>query len=469
MKKPHHPGQLLWLKRAAVKGSSLPINARRWVYIKTAIGALAFIWALVSLALTMSPTRYESEWLLILPGAGSGALVNLDSIGQASSSSSSPYSSSAIDPRENYKALSMSRVLINAAAKSIELSPRAMGKPKLKLPNQTGLMQFTISSSSAQAAQDKAWAHYHSLQALLSRLRDDETHQRESGVKNGLDSFAHKVSLSQHKILSFQSQTGLVSLDQFKELALTIERLRHSKVNMVSKLQGLIASQKVLETHLSLNAKQAADLLKLKNDQLYQQLLVIYTQATTSLAEYSGRYGKKHPQVMTQKHQQEALFQALKKRCRILLGYQDDVLMLKLSADDIDGRAQLMRQLISLTSEAEGLSQEIKSLSVQIIAWDIRLESSNDDAAKLADLHREHQLATAVFTSALAKLDIGKADIYSAYPLIQLLAPPSLPERPNKLSTILALLGGIIASIFSLSGLSILWVRKPILQKILMT
>ena len=467
--KKHHPSQLLWLKRAAVKGSNLPINARRWVYIKTAIGALVLIWSLVTLTLTMTQTRYESEWLLILPGAGAGTMVNLDSIGQATSTSSSPYSSSAIDPRENYKALSMSRVLLNEAAKTINISPSAMGKPKLKLPNQTGLMQFTISSSTAQEAQDKAWAHYRNLQALLSRLRNDETHQRESGVKTGLEGFANKVSQSQHKILSFQSQTGLVSLDQFKELALTIERLRHSKVNMVSKLQGVIASQKTLEMHLSLNAKQAADLLKLKNDQLYQQLLVIYTQATTTLAEYSGRYGEKHPQVMTQKHQQSALFSALQKRCKILLGYQDDVLMLKLSADDIDGRAQLMRQLLTLSTEAEGLSQEINSLSVQIDTWDTRLEDSNDDAAKLEDLHRDHELATAVFTSALAKLDIGKADIYSAYPLIQLLAPPSLPERPNKLSTILALLGGIISSIFCLAGLSILWVRKPILQKILMT
>lgn len=467
MKKQHHPSQFLWLKRAAVKGSNLPMSARRRVYIKTALAALAFIWTLVILTLVFSSTKYESKWTLILPGAG--ALISLDSIGQATSTNTSPYSSTAIDPRENYKALSMSNVVLNTAAKTVEIPLSAMRKPKLKLPNQTGLMQFSISSTSAQMAQDKAWAHYHGLQSLLSQLRTDETQQRENGVKIGLDSFANKVSSSQHKILNFQSQTGLVSLDQFKELALTIERLRHSRVNMVSKLQGVLATQKMLEIHLSLNPKQAADLLKLKNDQIYQQLLVIYTQATTSLAEYSGHYGKKHPQVMTQAHQQDALFQALRKRCKILLGYQDDVLMLKLSADHIDGRAQLMRQLLSVTTEAEGLSQEIHSLSVQIVEWDIRLKNSNDDAAKLGDLNREHQLATAVFTSALAKLDIGKADIYSAYPLIQLLAPPSLPEKSNKLSRILAILGGIVVSIFSLSGLSILWIRKPILQKILMT
>lgn len=467
--KKHHPSQLLWLKRFAVKGSSLPADARRWVYIKTAIAALLTIWTLVILALMLSPTRYESKWTLILPGAGTGALINLDSIGQATSTNSSPYASSAIDPRENYKALSMSSVLRNAAAKTLHLSPGEMGKPKLKLPNQTGLMQFSISSPTAQETQDKAWAHYHSLQALLSRLRADETLQRENGVKNGLDGFAKKVSLSQQNILSFQSKIGLVSLDQFKELALTIERLRHSKVNMVSKHQGVKASQKMLEMHLSLTPKQAADLLKLKNDQLYQQLLVIYTEATTTLAEFSGRYGSKHPQVMTQRNQQAALHKALRKRCMILLGYQDDDLMLKLSADDIDGRAQLMKQLLTVATEAEGLDQEIQSLSSQIDAWDTRLENSNDDASKLEELHREHQLATAVFTSALAKMDVGKADIYSAYPLIQLLAPPSLPESPNPLATILALLGGVVASIFSLAGLSILWVRKPILQKILMS
>ncbi|WP_083700001.1 exopolysaccharide biosynthesis protein [Shewanella sp. UCD-KL12] len=467
MKKSNEPKQLLWLKRAALKGSSLPVNARRWVYIKTAVAALAVIWTLVFITLAVTPTKFVSKWTLILPGAGAGALVSLDSIGQASSSSTSPYLSSAIDPRENYKALSMSQTLIDAAAKTINISSSTMTKPKLKLPNQTGIMQFSINSKTAIDAQNKAWAHYHSLQALLSQLREDEIHQRENGVKMGIDGFAQKVSQSQSKILDFQSQIGLVSLDQFKEVALTLERLRHNEVNMTSKLQGVIASQKMLEMHLSLNARQAADLLKLKNDQIYQQLLVIYTQATAKLAEFGGRYGSKHPQVVTQTQQQQALFNAMKKRCEILLGYQDDTLMLMLSADDIDGRAQLMQQLLSLTTEAEGLSQEIRSLKEQIAQWDIRLAHSNDDAAKLGDLHREHQVATAVFTSALAKMDIGKADIYSAYPLLQLLAPPSLPTKENKVAQILTLLGGVVASIFSLAGLCIMWIRKPILQKIL--
>ncbi len=466
-RKETHQGQLLWIKRALVDGSSLSHQDRKRLYIKVACASLMLIWLMVASVVMFTPASYTSKWTLILPGAGAGALVNLESIGQATSSTSSPYLSAAIDPRENYKAISNSSVLLRAAAKSINITTAQMGKPKLKLPSQTGLINFSIKAKSAEQASDKAWAHYRSLQALLSQLRADEINLREEGVKLGLSGFANKVSQSQGKILAFQSENSLVSLDQFKELALSMERLRLSRVNMISKLQGLQASRAMLQTHLGLDSSQAADLITLKNDQLFQQLLLDYTQASASLVSFKSRFGNKHPQVMTTRAQQIALLNAMKQRCQTLLGYQNTKLMLMLSADDIDGRAELMKQLLSLTSESEGLKQELMSLDEQIEQWDKRFEKSNDDAARLEDLHREHQLATAVFTSALAKLDVGKADIYSAYPLVQLLAPPSTPVKPDRLANILALVGGVAASILALTGLCMLWMRKPLLRKIL--
>lgn len=463
----HHPSQLLWIKRALVDGSRLSVTERRKLYVKVALVSLLIIWGLAASAILITPTKYTSRWTLILPGAGAGSLVNLDSIGQATSSSSSPYLSSAIDPRENYKAISTSKTLLDAAAATLQIKPSVLGKPKLKLPSQTGLIHFSIKANSAALAAAKANAHYQSLQALLSQLRRDEIQLRENGIRSGLDGFANKVSQSQAKILSYQSEMGLVSLDQFKELALTMEKLRFSRVNMISKLQGLDASKNVLETHLGLDSQQAADLLILKNDQYFQQLLVQYTQASTELVAVSGRFARNHPQVLTIKTEQNALLSAMQKRCKALLGYNQDKLMLMLSADDIDGRADLMKQLLSLASQSEGLRQEVASLDAEIKQWDARLSSSNDDAAKLEDLHREHQLATAVFTSALAKMDVGKADIYSAYPMVQLLTPPSTPDKPDRMAFILTLIGAVCASIFALTGLIVLWIRKPILRKIL--
>ncbi|MGS0696797.1 exopolysaccharide biosynthesis protein [Shewanella sp. 0m-4] len=463
----HSYRPLLWLKHYFVAGSQISAKKRKRAYLIVTSLLLLTIWLLVLLFTLLSPSRYISQWILILPGAGAGALVSLDSVGQANSSTNSPYASSAIDPRINYKSIANSKPLINAAAKTLHLKSSEFGMPKLTLPNQTGMMKFSIKGATAKDAQQKAWAHYHSLQALLAELRRDEIEQREDAIRVGMATFANKVHLTQNKLLEFQSAHGLVSLDQFKELALTMERLRHNKVNLISELQGVKASQKMLEIHLGLTPKQAAGLLTLKNDQLFQQLLISYTNVTATLAEYRSRFGKRHPKVVTYQNEQLSILAALSKRCKSLLGYNDKRLMLMLSADDLDGRAQLMQELLSLNTKAEGLRHRIDALSDQIHAWDHRFNDSNDDAAKLEGLQREHQVATAVFTSALAKMDIGKADIYAAYPLLQLMAPPSLAEKPDNLRTLLAIVGGIAASISLIAGMVMLWIRKPILQKIL--
>lgn len=159
MKARHETHQLLWIKRALVNGSNLSPIARRKLYIKTVLLTLALIWLLVLVILFITPTRYTSKWVLILPGAGAGAMVSLDSIGQASSSSSSPYLSSAIDPRENYKAIALSDILLSTTAKELNITASALGMPKLKLPSQTGLMEFTINAATPELA-EKKHGHY---------------------------------------------------------------------------------------------------------------------------------------------------------------------------------------------------------------------------------------------------------------------------------------------------------------------
>ncbi len=244
MTKQHSYRPLLWLKRSLVDGSQLSPKERKQAYLKVTSLLLLMVWFLVLLFTFLSPSRYISQWTLILPGAGAGALVSLDSVGQANSSTASPYASSAIDPRVNYKSIATSKTLINAAAKTLHLKSGEFGMPKLKMPNQTGIMQFSIKATTAKQAQQKGWAHYHSLQALLAELRRDEIEQREDAIRVGMATFANKVNLTQNKLLEFQSEHGLVSLDQFKELALTMERLRHNKVNLLSEFQGVKASQR---------------------------------------------------------------------------------------------------------------------------------------------------------------------------------------------------------------------------------
>ncbi|MCC4834791.1 exopolysaccharide biosynthesis protein [Shewanella sp. 10N.7] len=458
---------LYWIKRATLEGSKLTPKLRKRLYLKTAFGSLLIIWVFAAIFIYLAPTNYVSKWVLILPGAAAGSSLSLDSLGQASTSSISPYMSSAIDPRENYKAISMSTLLMESAAHYLDLPTSAINKPKLKLPSQTGLMEYSVKAATPEAAQERGWAMYRSLQNILTDLRADEIGLREVGIKRGLKSYSTRVKETQKQLLDFQSERGLVTLDQFKELAITIERLRHSKVTILAELEGLNASYILYENHLGITDAQAAILLKLNNDKLFQQLVEKHNAANTQYIENAGRLGTRHPVLVSLQAELDSILKSMKQRFKIIIGFQDDDLLNLLTLNDVDGRAEMMQEFISIASNRNATQSEVDSLTSQINTWEQRLQHSNDDAAKLADLQREHQLASAVLTSAMAKMDVGKSDIYTAYPMLQLLSAPSLPSSPDKLAVILIAFGGLCASFMSLVGLCILWIRKPLLRKML--
>ncbi|MEB3336343.1 MAG: hypothetical protein VKJ46_02705, partial [Leptolyngbyaceae bacterium] len=66
------------------------------------------------------------------------------------------------------------------------------------------------------------------------------------------------------------------------------------------------------------------------------------------------------------------------------------------------------------------------------------------------------------FASTLAKSDLGKGETFSSYPLLQLLEEPSLPETPTAPKPTIVLIGALFGSIFSTTGLTLLWWRQRI-------
>ena len=73
-------------------------------------------------------------------------------------------------------------------------------------------------------------------------------------------------------------------------------------------------------------------------------------------------------------------------------------------------------------------------------------------ASKLDELIRNHQVAEATFSSALARIDTSKADVFVSYPLVQLLDMPSLPESPSSPKKLFVVLGAVFSSLFSMSA-----------------
>jgi uncharacterized protein involved in exopolysaccharide biosynthesis len=461
-------GIIAAINRAATHGSGLEPVLRRRLYRVVLLLAMICIWGPITLFLQLTPPTYTSKWTLILPGTGAGSAVDLESIGQASTHTSSPYLSSSVDPRENYKAIVTSAPVLQAAAQRLEMSVEDFGMPNIKLLDQTALMQFGVRGASGEQARAKSVALYEAFEGQLNVLREDEGSQREAAAERMLGSFSGKLADNQARILAYQSQAAIVSVDQFKELVLSLETLRRQQIELTTREEGVAARTRSLAMILGINVSHAADALLLHGDELFQTLLRRYTEPTALLSEYTRKWGDNHPRVILQRERQRAALAALRARSQALIGASDDELLRLMALDDADSRAALLRELVTLSAESDGLRRQAAVLAESITAYEGRLSASTRDVATLEDLTRKHQVATAVFTTALAKQDIGKADPFAAYPMVQLLASPTLPPAPDRLQATLALAGGVAATLFALLGLLLLWIRKPFLQKILL-
>ncbi len=463
----HHDGLGSWLSYLAAHGSSMDPVVRRRVYGITLAGALAMIWLPVGSFLMLSPVTYTSNFSLIMPVTGAGQSVNLESIGQATATASSPFAQKSVDPKVNYRAIAMSKPVLQAAAEAAELETSEFGKPKIKLVDQTALMNFELQGSSAEQAHAKAWALYHALQQRLEQLRGDEVEERERYTNASLESFSEKLSEAQQRIVEFQKNARIVSIEQFKDITIGLEDSRRQVSLAEARLDSVQAQMDSLLGALGINPAQSRGLLALQHDAQFQQLLTRHAEASATLAEYRARYGANNFKLRDAREVESGLRQQLHARATALGAAPEGsgAMLEALGRDNVSG--DIVETLARLEAEASGLRAELAARNAQIRVDEQRLKDGISDATALEDLERKRQVALAVFTTALAKVDLGRSDNFASYPMLQILAPPTLPWKPDTLGNTLALAGGIAGTLFCVMGLLVLWFRKPFLQKIL--
>lgn len=453
------------LLRLLTHGSNLTEGKRRALYSGIAIATMSTIWLPLFVFLILHSPTYTSRWDMILPGAGAGLAVSLESIGQASATAASPYNSHSVDPRVNYKAIAVSEPVLSSAAMKLNMTLRDIGKPRIKLVEQTALMHFSITASTAEQAQRVAQALHQSLNNELERLRADELKQRESAINLLLQRFDEKLRHTQQSIIDYQAHSSIISLEQFNELMMNLERVRANLRQLKAEHASIQGSIEKLIQSLGTSLKLASAFHTLQQDALFQELAIKWATSVSQLTEVNSMWAERHPEVIKARNNHDALRSMLHRRAMLLLpdsGINTEKLI-SLSTS----KPTLYTDLIALTNKENGIKKQIANLEDSLVKQQTFLDQSTTDASNLEDLKRKHQVATAVMTTALAKLDIGKSNHFSSYPLLQILAEPTLPDKADTLSRNLALLGAVVATLMTLFGLLLLWIRKSFLQKIL--
>lgn len=437
----------------------------RYLMIFALTGAV--IWMPISAYIRYTPPSYTSDVSLILPGSGAQSSVNLADLGQASSSAASAFSSSRISPTETYKRLLAANRTLERTADELDTPFEGLAQPKIKLVDETSLIHFSMAGGSPEEAQARAATLLEIFMEEIEILRRDELNSREASAQDAIAGYQIAVETLREQIATLQTQSGLVSFAHYEDLVRERDALITKLENAKASRRAVDAELQSLTRKLGVSPELAASNLRLHADPEFQELARTLSESRATLALARGQFGKRHPQVTNAAHKLTGAEAQLRTRGAILLG---DAVMADSGVLDIapdPARAALMGELVKLAGMSDNLAMIQSTLMAQRNAADSRLKGLAPQASRLDDLSRDYQVAETVFSSALARVDTTKSDVYASYPLVQVLADATLPVKPTSPKPLIAIAAGIAATIMLLMGLGLAWVRRPLIDKLL--
>ncbi len=427
--------------------------------------ANAGLWGGTLSYLDTAPLVYTTNWAVIVPGSDSQVSLSLAEVGQASSDSSFLYS--AADPRANYQYIASSQATLDQIAAQMGISVDDLGKIKVLLPESSNVIEFIVEGPSPEAAQQQSQVLYTVLVEQVNQLRIEELIQREEGSQVGLQSAQSKLRDAQDALSNYKIQSSLSTSDQLSELSVNVEQLRKNYVDLQIQQQDSEKTFTELSSLLDISPEQAVDAFILQSDQQFRQYLSTYSEATATLNDLQSKWGINHPEVVKQVARQEAAQAALASRSLLLVGSPLDeatLALINLSNTAPGGaREQLFQDVISVQIERSSLQAQSQALNQELDILENRLRQFAQEESIRDQLERDVQIAEAVFAATLARQDLSKSDIYTAYPLIQKLSEPYLPKEPSAPKTKFILLGAAATSI--VFTISLIWFGLGALEK----
>lgn len=445
----------------------LPSTGRYRRYIVAIAPFLIAIWALVACYIILAPVTYKSSMTLILPGSGVGGMLSLETIGQASSQTSSAFSSPSLSPTQKYKRLLTADLTLGRGAKLLDDGSDRLPSPTVNLIDQTNLILVSIKGSTPDQAQARLESLRRAFLSVLEQLREDEASQRERADQERLNELEQKLQEAQLRVIAFQGDTGLATMDQFGARISIVDSLRATERALQQALAEKESVTQSLSNLLELDVDQARDAQLLKADPLFQSLLASYAETLSEWTEAQATLGPNHMTLAELEAQRNSLRQAMLGRGQTLTNLPTEALMGFVDLSISDSRERLLDAFLAETSGVIGLESSLAQVQSQIELHNDEMGDLVQAASQLADLLREQRVAQAVFSSALARLDTNKSDPFASYPLVQTFETPSLPHSPSSPSLPLAIVGGVFGSVLVTMGFLLLWLRQPIIQLIL--
>lgn len=435
-------------------------------YLIWAALCYSIITGVIVMYLKQSPV-YSSSMALVLPGSGSSNSVRLDDVGHVTSTTKSPYSSATFNPRVNYREILKSREVVKAASEAIAVPINQFGMPRIKLTEQTSILMVELRGPNGTAAQEKALALYDAFQSHLDKLRSDEAKRKDESVMKVLEHYIERVNTTRNALVEFQQRSLLISQDQIQQHTQHLSELRsriHLSEAEVLHKENMVAQ---LSYDLGVSPDLAGRAFKLQTDTQFMGHLKELDESAKQISEFSSVWGKNHPKVKASQKRLVKAEKAAYDRSSVILGMGHAQMLHNVNLSASPQRASLFKELIGTYAQAQGVQAQVDKLTLTAQRVEDELRVLARESTELARLQREHDLAEAVYTSAAAELEAGKADVFASYPVVQMMTAPNDPLQKTSPSMKIAVAGGVLGYFFITAVILIIWQREFLLKRLL--
>ena len=430
-------------------------------YMAVALTGSLLIWTLALLLFWLIPQTWKIDYSLILPSSDPDGRVSLKDVGQAYTTARATYDGKSLDPRVNYREILLNDDVLKAAADLLGMRAKDFGEPRVKLIDQSSVIEIRVKGGSPEEALAKAKALQTAFSTRLSTLRSDEIALREQAVEQTMLNARNKLTRAQQDLLNFKVKAHLVSPKQLEAVTSLASQLEQKAADTQQKLASDTARAQSLGKQLGVSPKQAAWTLTLQADAVFMDAFKQYGSALSDLTEASYKWGNAHPKVREAQGLLQAAERSMSQRASAIASPAIDLDQIRrfgLILQD-RSRTQLLSDLVTAAAAMESGQAELKVVRQQLADLAGRMPELAQEAAQLDELQSRVSFTEAVFTGVAGKTDIGNTNLYSSYPLVQTLVEPVLPETPSILGLLFVAAGAMASSMMFLTALSLAWMR----------
>ena len=436
---------------------------RNNLYIPLAIVTNAVLWGGALLYLSTAEPIYVSGWSATLPDIGERTNINLPQIGTTTSDVNSTFDRNNRDPRENYSFIATSGAVVKEAASRMGLTAEEFGNPRVEIIDNTTLMGFSVSSNDPQEAYMKAVTLNEVVGERIVTLRGEESNTRKAELEVALEESELRLNIAQDRLSNYKAGTGLVSRDQLNQLSASLEQLRFERALTLAQQRETDARFNELSRGLNVSTNQVADAFLLNADEVFTQNLLAYAESTRNVESLKQQLGDNHPVMARELAQQASTREAIYARAQQLTGRPlDEASLAQISLRTGGGgsREGLFEQTFTAKVERDGLTANFGEINNQITELESRLRNFAGQEAGLNALERDVNVAEAIFTSYLTRLNNLNTVAFGSFPPLQVVSEPVVPGAPSSPRTSLILLGTGVASILLTLVILAAWRRQ---------